>query len=126
MDGSASDRDNPAAFLNPFQIPRLVESLMAHQCSQVAAAKDHTLVLTEDGCVYTFGLNTFHQLGVLPPPPNCSVPRQVIQTFHKIDSFWYACVYMCVHVMRIYTQPSTHISMPGTVQHHYVEPIAFC
>uniref|UniRef100_A0A6J0TZD0 Inhibitor of Bruton tyrosine kinase isoform X1 n=1 Tax=Pogona vitticeps TaxID=103695 RepID=A0A6J0TZD0_9SAUR len=58
-------------------IPRLVESLMAHQCSQVAAAKDHTLVLTEDGCVYTFGLNTFHQLGVLPPPPNCSVPRQV-------------------------------------------------
>nr|XP_028578685.1 inhibitor of Bruton tyrosine kinase isoform X3 [Podarcis muralis] len=58
-------------------IPRLVESLMGHQCSQVAAAKDHTLVLTEDGCVYTFGLNTFHQLGVLPPPPNCNVPRQV-------------------------------------------------
>ncbi|XP_032999189.1 inhibitor of Bruton tyrosine kinase isoform X3 [Lacerta agilis] len=58
-------------------IPRLVESLMGHQCSQVAAAKDHTLVLTEDGCVYTFGLNTFHQLGVLPPPSNCNVPRQV-------------------------------------------------
>ncbi|XP_054831335.1 inhibitor of Bruton tyrosine kinase isoform X2 [Eublepharis macularius] len=58
-------------------IPRLVESLMVHQCSQVAAAKDHTVVLTEDGCVYTFGLNTFHQLGILPPPPNCSVPRQV-------------------------------------------------
>ncbi|XP_060608945.2 inhibitor of Bruton tyrosine kinase isoform X1 [Anolis sagrei] len=58
-------------------IPRLVESLLGHQCSQVAAAKDHTIVLTEDGCVYTFGLNTFHQLGVLPPPPNCSVPRQV-------------------------------------------------
>uniref|UniRef100_G1KTS1 Inhibitor of Bruton tyrosine kinase n=1 Tax=Anolis carolinensis TaxID=28377 RepID=G1KTS1_ANOCA len=58
-------------------IPRLVESLLGHQCSQVAAAKDHTLVLTEDGCVYTFGLNTFHQLGVLPPPPNCNVPRQV-------------------------------------------------
>ncbi|XP_061479196.1 inhibitor of Bruton tyrosine kinase isoform X2 [Rhineura floridana] len=57
-------------------IPRLVESLMGHQCSQVAAAKDHTLVLTEDGCVYTFGLNTFHQLGVLPPA-SCNVPRQV-------------------------------------------------
>ncbi|XP_048351373.1 inhibitor of Bruton tyrosine kinase isoform X2 [Sphaerodactylus townsendi] len=58
-------------------IPRLVESLIVHQCSRVAAAKDHTVVLTEDGCVFTFGLNTFHQLGILPPPPNCSVPRQV-------------------------------------------------
>ncbi|XP_013804423.1 inhibitor of Bruton tyrosine kinase isoform X3 [Apteryx mantelli] len=58
-------------------VPRLVEGLAGHQCSQIAAAKDHTVVLTEDGCVYTFGLNTFHQLGILPPPSNCSVPRQV-------------------------------------------------
>ncbi|KFO87731.1 Inhibitor of Bruton tyrosine kinase [Buceros rhinoceros silvestris] len=58
-------------------VPRLVEGLSGHQCSQIAAAKDHTVVLTEDGYVYTFGLNTFHQLGILPPPPNCSVPRQV-------------------------------------------------
>ncbi|XP_032538507.1 inhibitor of Bruton tyrosine kinase isoform X1 [Chiroxiphia lanceolata] len=58
-------------------VPRLVEGLTGHQCSQIAAAKDHTVVLTEDGYVYTFGLNTFHQLGILPPPPNCSVPRQV-------------------------------------------------
>lgn len=59
------------------QVPRLVEGLTGHQCSQIAAAKDHTVVLTEDGNVYTFGLNTFHQLGILPPPSNCSVPRQV-------------------------------------------------
>ncbi|NXF38840.1 IBTK kinase, partial [Nyctibius bracteatus] len=58
-------------------VPRLVEGLAGHQCSQIAAAKDHTVVLTEDGYVYTFGLNTFHQLGILPPPTNCSVPRQV-------------------------------------------------
>ncbi|KAG6940264.1 inhibitor of Bruton tyrosine kinase [Chelydra serpentina] len=58
-------------------VPRLVEGLIGHQCSQVAAAKDHTVVLTEDGYVYTFGLNTYHQLGILPPPPNCIVPRQV-------------------------------------------------
>uniref|UniRef100_A0A8V5H903 Inhibitor of Bruton tyrosine kinase n=1 Tax=Melopsittacus undulatus TaxID=13146 RepID=A0A8V5H903_MELUD len=58
-------------------VPRLVEGLAGHQCSQIAAAKDHTVVLTEDGYVYTFGLNTFHQLGILPPPSNCSVPRQV-------------------------------------------------
>ncbi|EMP36629.1 Inhibitor of Bruton tyrosine kinase [Chelonia mydas] len=59
------------------QVPRLVEGLIGHQCSQVAAAKDHTVILTEDGYVYTFGLNTYHQLGILPPPTNCSVPRQV-------------------------------------------------
>ncbi|NXV78339.1 IBTK kinase, partial [Atlantisia rogersi] len=58
-------------------VPRLVEGLASHHCSQIAAAKDHTAVLTEDGYVYTFGLNTFHQLGILPPPSNCSVPRQV-------------------------------------------------
>ncbi|XP_010190030.1 PREDICTED: inhibitor of Bruton tyrosine kinase isoform X3 [Mesitornis unicolor] len=58
-------------------VPRLVEGLGGHQCSQIAAAKDHTVVLTDDGYVYTFGLNTFHQLGILPPPANCSVPRQV-------------------------------------------------
>ncbi|OXB75543.1 UNVERIFIED_CONTAM: hypothetical protein H355_013543 [Colinus virginianus] len=59
------------------QVPRLVEGLSSHQCSQIAAAKDHTVVLTEDGCVYTFGLNTFHQLGIVPPSANCNVPRQV-------------------------------------------------
>ncbi|NXX23300.1 IBTK kinase, partial [Podargus strigoides] len=58
-------------------VPRLVEGLAGHQCSQIAGAKDHTVVLTEDGYVYTFGLNTFHQLGILPPPSNCSVLRQV-------------------------------------------------
>ncbi|KAM6185438.1 inhibitor of Bruton tyrosine kinase [Rhynchocyon petersi] len=58
-------------------VPRLVEGLSGHSCSQVAAAKDHTVVLTEDGCVYTFGLNDFHQLGLTPPPPSCNVPRQM-------------------------------------------------
>ncbi|XP_029451409.1 inhibitor of Bruton tyrosine kinase isoform X2 [Rhinatrema bivittatum] len=60
-----------------YVVPRLVEGLMGHPCSQVAAAKDHTVVLTECGSVYTFGLNTFHQLGILPPPSSCNVPRQV-------------------------------------------------
>ncbi|KAM5257001.1 inhibitor of Bruton tyrosine kinase isoform 1-T1 [Ctenodactylus gundi] len=58
-------------------VPRLVEGLSGHNCSQVAAAKDHTVVLTEDGCVYTFGLNIFHQLGITPPPSSCNVPRQM-------------------------------------------------
>lgn len=50
---------------------------MSHHCSQVAAAKDHTVVLTEEGYVYTFGLNTFHQLGLAPPPASAHVPKQV-------------------------------------------------
>lgn len=58
-------------------VPRLVEGLSSHNCSQIAAAKDHTVVLTDDGCVYTFGLNVFHQLGIIPPPSNCNVPRQI-------------------------------------------------
>lgn len=50
---------------------------MSHRCSQVAAAKDHTVVLTEEGYVYTFGLNDFHQLGLAPPPASANVPKQV-------------------------------------------------
>lgn len=64
-------------------VPRLVEGLIGHSCSQVAAAKDHTVVLTEDGCVYTFGLNMFHQLGIIPPPSSCNVPRQIQAKYLK-------------------------------------------
>ncbi|KAM3615134.1 uncharacterized protein V6R79_023915 [Siganus canaliculatus] len=60
-----------------YLVPRMVEGLMSHHCSQVAAAKDHTVVLTEEGYVYTFGLNTFHQLGLAPPPAAAHVPKQV-------------------------------------------------
>ncbi|XP_077432250.1 inhibitor of Bruton tyrosine kinase isoform X2 [Vanacampus margaritifer] len=60
-----------------YLVPRMVEGLMSHHCSQVAAAKDHTVVLTEGGYVYTFGLNTFHQLGLTPPPVSAHVPKQV-------------------------------------------------
>lgn len=35
------------------------------------------MVLTEEGYVYTFGLNTFHQLGLTPPPASSHVPKQV-------------------------------------------------
>lgn len=63
-------------FFSP-QVPRMVEGLMSHHCSQIAAAKDHTVVLTEEGYVYTFGLNTFHQLGLSPPPASAHVPKQV-------------------------------------------------
>ncbi|KAG7336221.1 hypothetical protein KOW79_000914 [Hemibagrus wyckioides] len=59
-----------------YLIPRVVEGLASHHCSQVAAARDHTVVLTEEGYVYTFGLNTYHQLGLTPPVAS-QVPKQV-------------------------------------------------
>uniref|UniRef100_A0A671PNE5 Inhibitor of Bruton tyrosine kinase-like n=1 Tax=Sinocyclocheilus anshuiensis TaxID=1608454 RepID=A0A671PNE5_9TELE len=51
-----------------YLVPRMVEGLLSHHCSQIAAARDHTVVLTEEGYVYTFGLNTHNQLGLAPPP----------------------------------------------------------
>ncbi|TRY71260.1 hypothetical protein DNTS_006990, partial [Danionella cerebrum] len=62
---------------NTCLVPRMVEGLLSHHCSQVAAARDHTVVLTEEGYVYTFGLNTHHQLGLAPPPASSHVPKQV-------------------------------------------------
>ncbi|XP_059423219.1 inhibitor of Bruton tyrosine kinase [Carassius carassius] len=60
-----------------YLVPRMVEGLLSHHCSQIAAARDHTVVLTEEGYVYTFGLNTHHQLGLTPPPASSQVPKQV-------------------------------------------------
>ncbi|KAM9723342.1 inhibitor of Bruton tyrosine kinase [Menidia menidia] len=60
-----------------YLVPRMVEGLMSYHCSMVAAAKDHTVVLTEEGYVFTFGLNTYHQLGLNPPPAYAHVPKQV-------------------------------------------------
>lgn len=53
-----------------------MEGVATHHCTQVAAARDHTVVLTEEGYVYTFGLNTYHQLGLTPPVAS-QVPKQV-------------------------------------------------
>uniref|UniRef100_A0A672HSF4 BTB domain-containing protein n=1 Tax=Salarias fasciatus TaxID=181472 RepID=A0A672HSF4_SALFA len=70
-----------------YLIPRMVEGLMSHHCSQVAAARDHTVVLTEEGYVYTFGLNTFHQLGLAPPPASAHVPKQV-RALQRKEHYW--------------------------------------
>lgn len=53
-----------------------MEGLVSHHCAQVAAARDHTVVLTEEGYVYSFGLNTYNQLGLTPPVAS-QVPKQV-------------------------------------------------
>lgn len=56
---------------------------MSERASQVAAARDHTVVLTEEGNVYTFGLNRFHQLGLNPPPAATLVPKHVSIVTHS-------------------------------------------
>lgn len=60
-----------------YLVPRMVEGLQGDFVSQVAAARDHTVALTEDGLIFTFGLNRFHQLGLNPPPAASLAPRQV-------------------------------------------------
>lgn len=66
----------------------MVEGILSHVCSQIAAARDHTVVLTEEGYVYTFGLNTYHQLGLAPPPAACHVPKQVRPISSRYASEW--------------------------------------
>ncbi|XP_063055674.1 inhibitor of Bruton tyrosine kinase isoform X2 [Engraulis encrasicolus] len=60
-----------------YLVPRMVEGLLGVYVCQVAAARDHTAVLSEDGSVYSFGLNRFHQLGLNPPPTSSLVPKHV-------------------------------------------------
>ncbi|CAC5394250.1 unnamed protein product [Mytilus coruscus] len=57
-------------------VPRQVESLNNEVCIQIAAARDHTLILVDSGIVYSCGLNESHQLvqttkkSLLPKPIN--------------------------------------------------------
>lgn len=53
------------------------------KCVDVASGQDHTVFLMEDGQVLTCGLNTHHQLGLLPPPPQVLCPRAISMKFLK-------------------------------------------
>ncbi|XP_041354992.1 inhibitor of Bruton tyrosine kinase-like isoform X2 [Gigantopelta aegis] len=58
-------------------IPKLVDCVGALVCTQVAASRDHTVLLMESGNVYTCGLNDCHQLGQFPAPEKSLTPKQV-------------------------------------------------
>ncbi|XP_078617531.1 inhibitor of Bruton tyrosine kinase-like [Branchiostoma floridae x Branchiostoma japonicum] len=60
-----------------YMVPTLVEGLASQTCIQIAAARDHTVVLTDENTVFSFGLNYCHQLGVQPAPKFSTTPRQV-------------------------------------------------
>uniref|UniRef100_A0A0B7B3C0 HECT domain-containing protein n=2 Tax=Arion vulgaris TaxID=1028688 RepID=A0A0B7B3C0_9EUPU len=46
------------------QIPKLVKSLAIHCVLQVSCGNDHTLTLTNDGLMFTWGSNSYGQLGL--------------------------------------------------------------
>uniref|UniRef100_A0A2C9LAN8 BTB domain-containing protein n=1 Tax=Biomphalaria glabrata TaxID=6526 RepID=A0A2C9LAN8_BIOGL len=56
-------------------IPRLLESVQEHTCLEIAAACDHTALRMAGGLVYTFGLNTYHQLGLTPLVDCSPIPK---------------------------------------------------
>lgn len=60
----------------PLKFP---ESKDKEMCAQVAIGRDHTVLLMENGSVWTCGLNAYHQLGHIPPPPHLLSPREVPQ-----------------------------------------------
>lgn len=57
--------------------PKQVQALSFHHCVAIAAANHHSIVLSENGEVFTFGLNDFYQLGHTPPPKHCVLPTLV-------------------------------------------------
>ncbi|XP_066924199.1 inhibitor of Bruton tyrosine kinase-like [Clytia hemisphaerica] len=57
--------------------PEPIKTLSCYHCTIIAASNHHTVVVTELGDVYTFGLNDFHQLGLSPAPISASTPQLV-------------------------------------------------
>lgn len=46
-------------------------------CVSASIGTDHTVLLMESGSVWTFGLNSHHQLGHAPPPDKVLSPKLV-------------------------------------------------
>lgn len=67
--------------LSVTQLP--LSKLNKTRCVDIASGQDHTVVLMEDGQVLTCGLNTHHQLGLIPPPPQVLSPRAISMKFLK-------------------------------------------
>ncbi|XP_054716016.1 inhibitor of Bruton tyrosine kinase-like isoform X2 [Uloborus diversus] len=64
-------------------VPSLVKGIGSQQCLQVAAGQDHLLFLLEGGQVWSCGLNTYHQLGHIPPPERLLIPKAISLKFLK-------------------------------------------
>lgn len=60
-----------------YLIPQRVESLKSEKCIQIAASINHTVILTEKGTIYSFGLNNHQQLAQFPSPSKCLTPKLI-------------------------------------------------
>lgn len=67
--------------LSVTQLP--LSKIAKGRCMDIASGQDHTVMLMEDGQVLTCGLNTYHQLGLIPPPPQVLSPRLISIKFLK-------------------------------------------
>lgn len=59
------------------RFPRLVAGLAAHDVTAVACGGAHTVALTADGSVFTFGMNDKGQLGHTAKQPCVAVRAQL-------------------------------------------------
>ena len=57
--------------------PKRISGLDGIFCTAIANANDHTLILDQMGQVFSFGLNTYHQLGHYPVRVHCLAPTLV-------------------------------------------------
>lgn len=60
-----------------------ISAVKNSRCSDIASGQDHTVLLTDDGHVLTCGMNTYHQLGHLPPPTQLLSPKPISLKFLK-------------------------------------------
>lgn len=57
--------------------PQQIKTQPAEVFKSISIGRDHTVFLAESGAVYACGLNTHHQLGIIPPPPKLVAPRRI-------------------------------------------------
>ncbi|XP_067126093.1 inhibitor of Bruton tyrosine kinase [Centruroides vittatus] len=72
-------------------IPHLIKGLGTTICQEIAAGQDHLIILTEGNQVWTCGLNTYHQLGHVPPPERVLCPRPITLKLIKNQEFIGVC-----------------------------------
>lgn len=58
-------------------VPRLLDCLKDQTCLEIAAATDHTVLRMEGSVVYSFGINSYHQLGQTPFVEKSPQPKQI-------------------------------------------------
>ncbi|CAG8682050.1 336_t:CDS:1, partial [Acaulospora morrowiae] len=85
---------------NCFFEPVVINIEMDERIKDVACGQHHTIVLTQKGELYTFGLNKYGQLGRASPLriQSCEIPRKVLNLPGKVDRIscgWNTTMALC-------------------------------